>query len=332
MFTRYPGKLFLMGEYAIMEPGSVSVVSAVDHYLNISVVDSDDYEIHSSHGKLFGNDVFENKIMPHVHTSLKVLNSLINFKPFKMTIESELEVDGKKIGFGSSGVVVVGVLDSLLKFHNINLKRIELFKLACLVQLEMDELSSGGDLAATIYRDTIVYHSYDVKWLKSQDFNVEKLIYEKWPLLDIYILELGDLFTIEIGWTGTPHSTNVSLQQLRHKSKEDEDYYTQWVNEANRITMNFIESIKTKEFENLSMQVGLYKKHMVALESWLGIVIETERLRILNQSTKYPSKISGSGGGDCGIVFLPLNHKKDYLEVWNMNGIKIIEGGMIHEY
>lgn len=332
MFTKYPGKLFLMGEYAIMEPGSISVVSAVDHYLNISIESSDDYEILSSHGNLLGLEVFENKKMPHVHSSLKVLNALIDFKPFKMVINSELEIDGKKIGFGSSGVVVVGVLDSLLKFHDVTLTRMELFKLACLVQLEMEEFSSGGDLAATVFRDTIVYQSYDIEWLKNQDFNIPKLIRMPWPLLDIYPLKVDNFFTIEIGWTGSPHSTNTSLLQLRYRSKEDEIFYLQWVIQANKITSNFIESVKNENFESMSKQVFNYQNHLRQLETWLGIEIETERLKDLTHSTLYPSKISGSGGGDCGIIFLPNMHKKDYLEVWNKSGIKLIEGGMIHEY
>lgn len=332
MFTKYPGKLFLMGEYAIMEPGSISVVSAVDHYLNITVEEHKDFEIHSSHGKLIGSDVFTKKIMPHVHASLKVLNALIDFKPFKMTIESELEVGGKKIGFGSSGVVVVGVLDSLLKFHDKDLSRLELFKLACLVQLEMEEFSSGGDLAATIFRDTVAYQSYDVKWLKNQDFDVERLIHLQWPMLDIYPLKLNDLFSIEIGWTGTPHSTNVSLQQLRHKSYEDEVFYNKWVDEANIITKCFIDSVHNGNFEGLGKQVEKYQVHMKVLESWLSIDIVTEKLNHLNISTKYPSKVSGSGGGDCGIVFLPQEYSKDYLDEWKKYDIKLIEGGMIHEY
>ena len=71
---------------------------------------------------------------------------------------------------------------------------------------------------------------------------------------------------------------------------------------------------------------------MRTLQEWLDIEIETKKLKELNHSSQYPSKISGSGGGDCGIIFLPLNHTPDYLENWKENDITLIEGGMIHEY
>lgn len=332
MFTRYPGKLFLMGEFSIMYPGSTAVVSAVDHYLNITIEDAEDYEIKSSHGHLKGNDIFENKLMPHVQSCLKVMNDLVDYKPFKMTIESELEIDGKKIGFGSSGVIVVGVLDSVLKFHGIKLNNLELFKLACLVQLDMDEFSSGGDLAATVYQQTVIYQRYDYYWLLEQDFNVKDLIKMDWPLLSIKTLDVSSSFDIAIGWTGTPHATNGALQKMREQSLEDQNFIKDWVLKANETTKEFIKSVHLNDFKLIEKSVVEYKQLMKILEEWMGSEMETPKLKILNESSKYPSKISGSGGGDCGIVFVPIGAPLDCIETWNDNGIKLIEGGIIHEH
>lgn len=332
MFTKYPGKLFLMGEFAIMEKGSLSVVSAVDHFLNIELSEDKDYSIISSHGKLKGDEVFTNKIMPHVHASLKVLNDLIDFKPFKMVITSELEVNGNKVGFGSSGVVIVGVLDSLLRFHNVTLSKIQLFKLACLVQLEMDEFSSGGDLAASIYRDTIIYQSYDREWLKDQEMTTENLINIDWPLLNIEVLETQDVFDLSIGWTGSPNATSVSVDTIYHKAHDEPAWFKHWIDEANKLTRNFISAVKQKDFEGLNASVKAYRKHMLDLQTWSSLKIETASLTNLIESTDYPSKISGSGGGDCGIVFVPSGKQEDFIKQWEQHNITNIAGGTYHEY
>lgn len=332
MFTRYPGKLFLMGEFAIMEKGSVAVVSAVNHYLNITIEPSDTFEIISSYGKLRGQEVFENKVMPHIHTCLQVLEDLFVFKPFKLEIQSELEIDGVKVGFGSSGVVIVGVLDSLLRFHEVSISKLELFKLACIVQLKMDEFSSGGDLASCVYRDTVVYHTYDREWLMDQDLNTKKLLTQVWPDLKIEPLSIDRLFDLEIGWTGEPNSTNVSLQVLNQRIAEDPEYYLEWVKKANKETLTFIEAVTNESFDVLSEAVFAYQQLMSELQEWLGIAIETPQLKALMESTQYPSKISGSGGGDCGIVFVPKGQSHDFIQTWKNENIKQIKGGTHHEY
>lgn len=332
MFIKYPGKLFLMGEFAIMEAGSVAVVSAVDAFLEIQVEASEDYYIKSSHGVLKGSEVFSNKIMPHVHASLKVLNDFIEIKPFRMEIVSDLEVDGKKVGFGSSGVVVVGVLDSILKFHKVDLTEMQLFKLACLVQLEMNEFSSGGDLAACIYKDTIVYQSYDRSWLQEQDFDTDHLINIAWPQLDIQRLKIEHLIDLRIGWTGIPNATNVSTQSIKHAAYEDPNFYKEWIKKANNITEQFIAGIKIGRYESVKLAVADYRQHMLDLQEWSHTIIETPLLTRLIDATQFAAKISGSGGGDCGIVLLEKGQEPDFEKPWQEAGIKIIKGGTYHEY
>ena len=73
MFFRYPGKLFIIGEFAIMEKNSVSVVSAINAYMQFDIKANSQFEIHSSHGSLVGDDIFNNEIlMPHIYHSIQI--------------------------------------------------------------------------------------------------------------------------------------------------------------------------------------------------------------------------------------------------------------------
>lgn len=332
MFFKYPGKLFLIGEFAIVETNSLAVVSAVNHFLDVTIDFAPTFEIRSSHGRLKGDECFTSKLMPHVHYSLKVLHQIIDMKPFKMVIHSGLEVDGVKVGFGSSGVVVVAVLDSVLRLHGYEYDPMTLFKLASLVQREMDEFSSGGDLAASVFKDTVVYQSYDRRWLKAQNTPIQNLIHMDWPYLKIEPLDFGDLFSIHIGWTGVPNITSKSTFAVSIFAKEQPLVYKDWLTRANKQTQKFIDAVHRNSKKNALSAIKEYRQLMLELGQLSGIVIETESLKNLIDLSPYPAKVSGSGGGDCGIVFASNDAKESLVKIWQDHNIKYIEGGTYHEH
>lgn len=320
MFFKYPGKLFIIGEFAIMEKDSVSVVSAINAYMQFDIKNHPQFEIHSSHGILLGNEIFDNEtMMPHIYHSIQVLKELISLKPFKMDIQSFLEKDHIKYGFGSSGVVIVGTLNTILSFHKMELEREVLFKLAVMVQKRMNQFSSGGDLAAAIFGGVIEYHSYDRDWLHQQEGSVIEIITRKWPGLVILPLPFSKYFELEIGWTGLPHKTETSLKSVGEYKKTKE--YKDWVIKANAISNSFIKGIKNETIDNSNQAIRDYRQHMLLLETITGIEIETKTLKALIDLVPFPAKVSGSGGGDCGIVLKPRLEEFDFDSVWNDAGI-----------
>ena len=46
--TKVPGKLFLAGEYAVVESGNPAVIAAVDLYLTVSIESAESGMIHST--------------------------------------------------------------------------------------------------------------------------------------------------------------------------------------------------------------------------------------------------------------------------------------------
>ena len=320
MFFKYPGKLFIIGEFAIMEKNSISVVSAVNAYMHFDIQDHYQFEINSSHGSLIGDEIFtEETVMPHIYHSIQVLKDFISLKPFKMDIRSFLEKDHIKYGFGSSGVVIVGTLNTILRFHKMELQREVLFKLAVLVQKRMNQFSSGGDLASAIFGGVIEYHSYDREWLKTQEGSLTDLITSNWPGLKIIPLEFSKHYHLEIGWTGLPHKTETSLDAV-HQYKESKEYIS-WVRDANLISQAFIDGIRNNEVNISNQAIRDYRQHMLLLETITGIVIETKTLNTLIESVPFPAKVSGSGGGDCGIVLKPKMESFNFNAVWDDAGI-----------
>lgn len=130
----YPGKLFILGEYSIMEKNHSAIIVSVNRYIKGIIEAHPTLIIESDYGK-FTDTTYDEK-MNYVKTAYEVSVDYLSLKdlaikPFKLTLTSELNnAQNQKYGFGSSGVVIVSVIDAVLKFHNVKLDKETLFKLS----------------------------------------------------------------------------------------------------------------------------------------------------------------------------------------------------------
>lgn len=338
--TKFPGKLFLMGEYAIMEPGQVAVIAAVDRFLNVYIEKADDFEIRSAYGHLQGTEIFmQNEILIHVKAAIEISRRYLKYQkikmePFKITIDSELDADDhQKYGFGSSGVVVVAVVDAILKQHAIHAEPIELFKLSVMAQVIVGEMSSGGDLASTCFGGIIAYRRYDETWLILEDMSNMELVHTDWPGLMIHAMQT-DCFKLCVGWSGNANSTTPYVEKVRELSELEPYYYQMFLLSAERTVGDFIKGCENRDFSMIKKAVELYRGLMCDLGHHADLMIETPKLKGLIECAEtfnLPAKISGSGGGDCGFALLPENfHEKEprLLHEWEKHGILYLDVGV----
>ena len=66
----YPGKLYLLGEYLVLEPGKSALVMAVNKTLSATISESETYCVYSDHGNVEGIDIFNSNVLPHVSAAL----------------------------------------------------------------------------------------------------------------------------------------------------------------------------------------------------------------------------------------------------------------------
>lgn len=318
----FPGKLFLMGEYAVMESGYPSVVMSVPARLFVNLKSTETWSISSTFGDYHGNDVFSMATMPEVSASLNVLSEFLQrpLKPAHIEIISQLDEGDRKYGFGSSGVVIVAVVSAILKHEEYQINKLELFKLCVLVQRSINGMSSGGDLAAAIYDDVLIYCRYDLKWLMKQNADMATLVHNDWPLLKID--KLNFLYDVCIGWTGKSNKTSNYLTKVNEQRLKDPLWYDDFLAKAKECVEQFVEG----NYPEYAIHV--YRNLMIKLGTWADIDIETVELRDLIDSAEaigYPAKVSGSGGGDCGFALVPKGDNVTLLKkVWEMNNIKMI--------
>lgn len=312
--VRYPGKLYIMGEYNVMEPHHSAIVMAVNRYLTVRITSSKKLKIQSAYGII--NESTKGQ-MKHVEGALAVSRAYLekenlDFMPFDMIIESELDAQNKKkYGFGSSGVVIVAVLDSILKFHGITLNKLKLFKLAVYTQTVIGDVSSGGELACSIYGGLIYYRRY--LELPSSLDDVDSV----WD--DLEIKSLNRNFHIEVGYTHQAFNSKSFLDKVSLKKKREPELYQALLKKAEQIVLAFLDS------QDITL-ITQYRNWMVKFGLWADIEIETDVLKLLIDSANnqgYPGKVSGAGGGDCGIA---LSDKLiDLTEVWKPLNIERID-------
>jgi phosphomevalonate kinase len=344
---RVPGKLFLLGEYAILEPGSQALLLAVNRYLYADIAPASGYSLTTD---LLPEREFNFNWQKHQLTwqtkpesSAFVENSLqwaftyleslsIPLLPFRLNLRSDLQTGSAKLGLGSSAAVSVAVLAAVLAFHGIASnsydERLRLFKLTVLAHSGAQGSGSGADLAAAIFGSVTCYRRYDNSWVKPGTLELEHLLKVNWPLLGIEKLPWPSDLGLTIGWTGQPASTVNFIEEFAYvKDKEPELFY-RFLFSANAATAAARNALIDCDSSQLKQSIGQYRHLLQELQSHFLEPIETAKLVALIESAEglgLVAKSSGAGGGDCGLA-LGANEKLPELnQTWTSLDIRPLD-------
>ena len=337
-----PGKLYIAGEYAVVERGHPAIIVAVDLFLKVS--------LEPSHN---GGSIkaYDNRPIPfnrkdeklvldyrdsrlfYVINSMKIVESLAkemgkDLKYYNLKVESDLEsIEGKKYGLGSSAAVTVSTIKVLCEFYDIELSKEKIFKLASLVHLNVDSNGSCGDIAASVYGGWIAFKTFDKKWVKAQalDSSIEDMLEINWPFLDIKRLNPPIDLKLEIGWTGSPSSTTYLVDKVNNNKGDMNSSYKEFLKKSKDCVEDMIKGFEDGDILEIQRGIVRNRNLLINMGEELDIEIETPILSklcdIANEHGGY-AKSSGAGGGDCGIVIF-----KDYLDLdkliykWKREGI-----------
>lgn len=275
---QFPGKLFIIGEYAAVESGFTSVIAAISRYIHTEIEASNTLEIVSSHGNL-DEMLLQTKSsnMEFVRQAVLMAREVSGLKlPFKLKITSTLETPTQKYGFGSSGVVVVATLASILSFYGYEYSKEELFKMAVLVQKRIGNLGSGGDIASSIYGGLISYNRYNKLWLDDH-FEDHDILTKDWPLLEIKQLN-KDTLNLIVGWTKVPNSTSPYVERFEALKEQDPIAYANLLKSSKEIVNRFVEGNLQNNNDLMAQSIFEYREWMLKLQEILNLDIETPPL------------------------------------------------------
>lgn len=338
-----PGKLYIAGEYAVVETGHPAILVALDHFITVQLEETNDQgTIRSTkygmsipwtrkNGQLF-IDERENPftyIIKAINITEKYLKEL-GKEPvlFNLEVQSELDNnDGKKYGLGSSGAVTVATIKALFLFYKVKYTPEIVYKLASLAHLSMQSNGSFGDLAASSYGGWLAYSRFDQDWViaESKKLPLKELIKIKWPNLRIKPLSPPDDLSLLIGWTGTPASTTQLVDLVKEEKSEMNGFYLNFLKNSKECVEQIISAFLEKDLHAIEQGIQKNRLLLKQLSEKSGVVIETEplsKLREIAENFGGTAKSSGAGGGDCGIVI--INKKSNttpLLDKWKKEGI-----------
>ncbi|PPF44194.1 phosphomevalonate kinase [Pseudoclavibacter sp. AY1F1] len=340
-----PGKLFVNGEYAVVEPGRHAIIVGVSKFIRATLrpaVPAEGSTVSSPH---FGSQpvpvLIEGDLVSIeapgaelVRECIRVVVQLareraIDIAPFALEIESELDDEsGRKFGLGSSGAVAVVTVRALAQHLGLDVDDEAVYRLASLATIELRPAASCADIATSTLGGWVHYASPDrlaVRELR-RTRGVAASLSDAWPGLVLEALPDPSSTVLHVGWTSAPASTAELVGTLHAGDWRSSAEYARFLEESDRITAALVVAVRSDTVDHALTAIRDAEANLEALDELSGIGIRTKALKALiaaARSVGIPAKTSGAGGGDCGIALAPA--RNEALDAaWRAAGIEVL--------
>ena len=299
--TSAPGKLFLVGEYAVLD-GAPAVLTAVDRRARVSLCAADDgrWRLSAPNLGLTGVALGDEGALPaDLDATTRARLGLYDAvritvlercraapEPLHLVIDSAaFAADGHKLGLGSSAAVAAALTRALLDAVGLKLSKTELTMLAIAAHRRAQNgAGSGGDVAASIHGGVVSY---------TRDQPPQAL---DWPQ------ELVGLAVV----TGSGARTVDLVARVNAYRRRDATGYAADIKRLHRLADGARDALRHGPcFLALA---AAYFQALAALDQHAraGIVdARHHELHALAARHDAVFKTSGAGGGDVGLVFVP---------------------------
>lgn len=348
--ARAPGKLYIAGEYAVVEPGHRAVLVAVDRFITVRITPCSPAGEYAGtiSSRLYANGSRSWRRRPqdgqaeavggeddYIISAIRVVETLVTQgggrpRSFDLSVSSDLEEnDGRKLGLGSSSAVTVATVRAVATFYGMAADDLTVYKLAMLASDTVQPIGSGGDIAASAMTGWVAYTSPDRSWLRRArqrarvGGSVSDLVEADWPGLSVRRLPPPSL-RLQAGWTGAPASTPALVADVQAGSHGADDYAV-FLRDSQDCLARLITAIEDDDTAQIIRQIARNRALLAGLSRISGRTIETAELaRLVEIALEHgaAAKSSGAGGGDCGIALCtPATDLVALRAAWETAGI-----------
>ncbi|QFP79580.1 phosphomevalonate kinase [Latilactobacillus graminis] len=343
--AKAPGKLYIAGEYAVVETGFPAIIVALNQFVTVTIEESHEYgsivskqyQENSLYWQRQGDEmVFDNRDNPfhYILSAIKLTEQYARqagktLRVYHLRVNSDLDsADGKKYGLGSSAAVTVATVKALCAFYELSLSNNQLYKLAAIAHLDVQGNGSLGDIAASVFGGWVAYRSFDKQWLTAvrPTVSLTELLDMPWPSLAIELLTPPVELSLLIGWTGSPASTSHLVDKIALAKKERQDDYQAFLSASKACLEAMIEGFRHTDLQQIQTELRHNRAILQNLAQFSHVAIETpslQKMGALAEAIGGAAKTSGAGGGDCGIVIIDRSIETQALfEKWRANQIE----------
>lgn len=316
--TRAPGKLFLLGEYAVLD-GAPAVVAAVDRYVNVELgaaagacvsftSDQTDAVLEFGTADPPADHPFYNVVLSAYRACLEHYPVLERFG-FNLRIASASSYSERaKVGFGSSAAVSAAVVAALSAAASGSsaIDPASVFDLALGAHRRVQRgLGSGADVAASVFGSIVLLHPRPAQLPRVTPLPVPA---------DLRLLA---------AWTGEPASSVDLIRGYQALGNGDAAGRREFVRSSTRATLDFAAAAERGEVAYAAIDASALAMEALAQQTHLPILTpELRRLIACARTHGAAAKVSGAGGGDCGIALVHDDAQAEALAAaWRAAGL-----------
>lgn len=329
-----PGKLLLIGEYAVLE-NAPAVVLAVNRFAEVRISPSGDefyrvssptlnlqsipFQLHPGRPPVVLQDipVHSEKMLHFFFAILNYLSEQFLNKDFT-PVEFELKTDafflssgGDKLGLGSSAALTVALVAAFVHLTGRDREKILPLSLAAHFAAQ-GKTGSGVDVAASAIGGLLCF--------KRQGTSA--------GLPEIGPLRLpADLKLIPV-WSGKPASTREFVNQVQRFKQEQPATFSNSIKRMTRLAADGCNALIRNQGERFMKIYDEYGTAMQLLGETCGVDIMSpvhRQIRAVVREAGGVYKPSGAGGGDLGIALCTGQMSADVSSRLLHSGFKIIK-------
>ena len=156
-----------------------------------------------------------------------------------------------------------------------------------------------------------------------------QIVREKWPSLIIEELSIPENFHLLVGWTGDSASTSAAIKQMNEFKAANREKYDELMDSIADIAEGAIESFREEDWEKFFIVLNKNEELLRELGETSKVNIETPELKKLSEiASDYGAvgKLSGAGGGDCGIgICFDDVTANNVMAAWGDEGLKPLD-------
>ena len=294
MIASAPGKLFLVGEYAVLEGGPALLVP-VKQRAKVAIEASTESLVISHTTTVKKRSLKEAlEHYPLLQAAVAELDCLEQLQNAKLNMDTSAFFSrGIKLGLGSSAALTVALV-RLLQSDTTTHERLAK-ALRCHLAFQKG-IGSGADIALAAMDETII-------------FQLGKSPTPAALPDDLYMLAI---------WSGEPASTTGYVAALNRWGQVNPNTYQSRINDLSNTAADCIAGLKNEDGQGVLAGIDQYGRHLKQLSSESGVNFYNQahvemRKKVELEHCVY--KPSGAGGGDYGIAY--STNKQDLLSLAN---------------